>query len=475
MSAKEPENREKQDRRIVLRSIETEQLAARRRFVPIPLRILSGLLVLVLMGTLLLSLPGVATRPLTLLERVFTATSAVTVTGLAVTTTSTDFTRFGQIVLLLLIQVGGVGYMFAAVVTMRLLGRHISLLDRLALTSSMGLDRPTGILRLLWRVLLAMLVIEGSGALLLYVHWRSSGIVPADQALFYAIFHAVSAFGNAGFDLFAGLPRYPDGIPGDSRTLIIMGSLVVLGGLGIPVFSDFLVRRGRKQLRRLSLHTRITLGTAVLLTIIGWLGLFLAERQVGGAIAGLPLEQQLVHTWFQSVSARTAGFPGFRDFTLLDPASRLLMTALMFIGSAPASMGGGITTGTFAVMGLAVWSFAKGSPDVQISKRTIARDTVPRAAAILTLSLGVVVTAVWLILFTNPLELNTVLFEVVSAFATPGLSLGITNQLNPFGLLVIMIMMFWGRSGALTIAMALAQRQKPRQLLRYPEETVLVG
>lgn len=440
---------------------------------PAALRLLLGLLILVLLGTLLLSLPGMSSgRPLTLMEALFTSTSAVTVTGLTVVTTSTELSRWGQFVVLLLVQAGGLGAMFGLALALRLARRRVSLADRVALSESLGLEKPGAILKLIRRVLYGILAIEGLGALLLYLHWRLAGIVPAEDALFYAVFHAVTAFCNAGFDLFAGLSRYPRGVPGDTISLLVMGALIFVGGLGIPVMSD-LLRRDR--VRRLALHTRLTLWTVTALVLVGWIGLFIPETRPQGVLHGDPLEQQLVHTWFQSVSTRTAGFPGFEDFDNLVPESQLLVTALMFVGTAPASMGGGITTGTFVVLLLALWGYARGQPHVQIAGRTIAAGTVRRAAAILTTSIVVVAFSSWLILLTHDLPMNIVLFEVVSAFATVGLSLGTTGDLNTFGRLVIVVMMFWGRLGAVTLVVAIAQRTaQPRGLVQYPEEQVYI-
>jgi trk system potassium uptake protein len=444
----------------------------RHRRIPIALRLVLGLLVLVVAGTFVLwLLPGVTVQRISFMQALFTATSAVTVTGLTVVTTSTEFTRFGQFVLLLLIQIGGVGYMFAAVIIMRLLGRQVSLLDRLALSSSLGLAGPRGILHLLGKIVIGIVVVEGVGALALYIHWQRSGIVAPADAAFYAIFHAVAAFANAGFDLFAGLPQYPRGVPGDGLSLIIMGILVVVGGLGIPVFLDLALWRTR---RRLSLHSRITLVVSVVLILVGWLGLLLSESGEG-VLRNTPPSTRLVHTWFQSVSTRTAGFPGLEDFNNLGDASQLLVMSLMFVGSAPASMGGGITTGTLAVLSLAMWGYVNGRPVTRAGRRTISAGTVQRALAILTISLFVVMLAAWLILLTHQTELGPVIFEVISAFATCGLSLGLTASLNVFGQLIIILMMFWGRLGALTIFIALLQRKGAKQLVHYPEETILIG
>lgn len=444
--------------------------ASALRRLPVYTRIVLGLLLLIAAGTGLLLLPGIAVAPLAPADALFTAVSALTVTGLGVLPTSTAFTRAGHALLLCLIQIGGVGYMFMAALVLRLIGRRVSLLDRIALSSSLGLDRPTAVSALLRRTLAGILLIEGAGALLLAAHWRASGIVPDADVWFYALFHAVSAFCHAGFDLFAGDPRYPNGIPGDDLSLLILGALIFAGSIGIPVLMELFARR-----RRLSLNARVTLGVAVALVLVGWGGLFLPETRPGGVLDGAPLDQQLVHTLFQSISARTAGFPGLKEFTRLAPPTQLLLVILMFIGCAPASMGGGITTGTFAVLGTAMWSYARGRPTPQIGGWTIRADTVRRAGAVLTVGLGLVILSTWLLLLTHPFSLNTALFEVVSAYATCGLSLGITPELNLFGRFVIMLMMCWGRLGALTIVTAVAGRTPSAPLVQYPETSILIG
>jgi trk system potassium uptake protein TrkH len=441
---------------------------------PIPLRLVGGLALLILAGTGLLLLPGMTWRPLTPMEAFFTATSAVTVTGLSVIPTSTSFTPLGQVVLLLLIQTGGVGFITLIVLALHLLGRNIPLADRLALTSAMRLEKPGRILNVLRKAILFMFIIEGVGAALLYVHWKVNGIAPPDRVGFYALFHAVSAFCNAGFDLFAGLPSYPDGLPNDNISLIILGLLVFMGGLGIPVMMELTAFRQRK---RVSLHTWLTLITTAMLILLGWIGLFLAEYvKVRGVVSGMDLSNALVQTWFQSISTRTAGFPGLHSFSLVGPDSRLLIISLMFIGSAPASMGGGITTGAFAVLALVVWNYIRGFRTVQVRHRTISQTTVIRAVVVLLTSLSMVLIASWLILLTHRFSFNKALFEVVSALATCGLSMGITEHLNTFGRLVIIAMMFFGRAGVTTLLLALVQREHhSRRQLTFPEEDVLVG
>lgn len=258
----------------------------RKRRLPIPLRLLVTLAVLIGIGTGLLLLPWMTTQPISLMDALFTATSAAAVTGLSVLTTSTAFTRMGQWVILLLMQFGGLGFLVTVVLTLRLLGRRISLVDRLAVSSSLGLASPKAILLVLGRTVTFMVAIEGVGALILWVHWRLNGIVPAGDVAFYALFHAVAAFCNAGFDLFTGLPQYPDGVPSDPITLLTLGWLVIIGGLGIPVYMELLHRRTTRQegrrLRRLSLQTRLALWSALFLILVGWAGLLIGEYRHEG-------------------------------------------------------------------------------------------------------------------------------------------------------------------------------------------------
>lgn len=441
--------------------------------IPTPARLVGGLLFLILAGTTLLLLPGIGTtRPLYFNEAIFTAVSALAVTGLSIIAPGRDLTVLGQIVLLFLIQFGGVGFMVLAVVVFRLLGRQVLLQDRLALRDSLGLIRTTEIVRLSRRVLAVVVLFEGIGAFLLWLHWRNTLPLSEDKLVLYAIFHSVSAFCNAGFDLFGGLPQFPNGVPNDGITLIILGVLIMLGGLGIPVTADLLSWR---ETRQLSLHSRITLFIIVLLTVSGTISIFLSETFHQGALHTVPIDQRFGLSLFQTISARTAGYAGFPAFESMAPGTQLSLLALMFIGASPASMGGGITTGTFAVMLFAMWSYARGRANTQIGRRVIGQQSIRKASAVLTISLIVVITATYLILITHPnATLDVVLFEVVSAFATCGLTLAFTSQLNIFGQIVIMFVMFWGRLGALTIVAALAVTRK-KSLVTYPEEQILIG
>jgi trk system potassium uptake protein TrkH len=412
-------------------------------------------------------LPGLSPdRPLRFGEAIFTATSAASVTGLSVITPSQDLTLLGQITLMLLIQAGGVGFMMLAVFMLQVLGRKISLADRLALQDSMGLNLPRAVVKIAGRTVRGILVIEAIGALLLWVHWTP--LLGARQALWFGIFHSVSAFCNAGFDLWTGLPGYT-GIPTDAISLTILGALIVAGGLGIPVWGDILFNR-----RRWSLHTRVTILTSVVLIVGGAVAIIAAEHRAGGLLHGQPWHASFPQAVFQSVSARTAGFAALSDLSQLTPASQWVITGLMFVGTAPASMGGGITTGTLAILVLAMWSYTRGWQQARVGNRSISQETVGRAVAVLTVSFILVATTTWLLLMTQSITLDDALFSTISAFATTGLTTAPMTDLNWFGLTLLMAMMFWGRLGALTIVLAMA-RQTPPQPISYPEDTLLLG
>jgi len=434
------------------------------------LRIILVLAGLIAAGTLLLSLPGMAVGGrLPLREALFTAASALTVTGLTMIHPFQALTLSGQVVLLALMQIGGVGFMVGVVLFLRVLGRKIGYLDHLALRDDLGLQTAGSALNLTWILLRLTLGIEALGTAALWLAWR--GRLGGGRAAFYALFHAVSAFCNAGFELFSGQPGYPYGIPRDTITLAILGALIFTGGLGLPLLVE-LGSWDRK--RRLSLHTRITLVVVSVLFIAGGISFYGLEHRPGGLLSTVPAGRGLVLAFFQSISARTTGFNGVGQFSALAPASKLLMISLMFIGCAPVSMGGGITTGTFAALVLGAWSFGRGQARVTIAGRSLADFTVQRAAIVLTVSLGVVFLATMAVLASHPATLDEALFEVVSAFATCGLSLDFTRTLNPFGQAVIMAVMIFGRLGPISIMIALSQFAKPSRVA-YPQEQILVG
>ncbi len=437
----------------------------RQRLFPTSIRLIGGLAAFVLLGTLLLMIPACSRfEPLRIDQALFTAVSALTVTGLSVIDVPTVLTPTGKIILMCLIQTGGIGYMVFAILVFRILGRSISLTDRMALQDALGVLNLSGIVQLTKKIFVTVLSIEAIGAFALYLNWRDQ--MPAPKVVFYSIFHAVSSFCNAGFDLFGS-----QNFPRDSASLTTFGILILLGGLGIPVIFDLVTY---PQYRKFSLHSRLTIITAVGLLVWGAFGIFFAETRPGGLLAEFPIGNQIGYSVFQSISCRTAGFAGIPDLGQASSATILMMSTLMFIGCAPASMGGGVTTGTFVVLLLAMVAYVRRQSTPIVQGRAIPGEMIRKASAVLTISLAVVLTASWMLMLFNGFDLDHAIFEVISAFATCGLTLDKTGELNAVGQTVIIFMMFWGRLGALTVLFAFT-RPNQRRRVNFPEEKVLIG
>lgn len=450
--------------------------------VPIAFRLVVGLALAIAAGTAALLLPGVGSvRPLTPGEAFFTATSALATTGLVRIVPGSDLSLLGQGILLVLMQVGGVGFMVIAALALGLLGRRISLVDRMALRDSLELPDAGSIRSTVLRIVGLVVAIEVTGTLLLWGLWQ--GRIGDNPAHFYALFHAVSAFTNSGFDLFSGRPEFPSGVPSDAGTLLVMAALVFLGGLGTPVLFYLLERLRHPRHRRLrtagggplALHTRITLLTCLALIVFGTLALLLSSRHPGTPFEDTPFGHNLLLAFFLSVSSRTSGFAVLPDMELLPHEARFVLIVLMFIGSAPASMAGGITTSTAAVLAFGLWAYARGADVAHVGGWQIPEETVRRAGTILTVSLLVVGAATWLLMLTQGADLDETLFEVVSALSTCGYSLGLTARLNAVGQLIVAVLMFGGRLGPLTLMIAFARRHRRRQRVSYPEARLLLG
>jgi trk system potassium uptake protein TrkH len=433
-------------------------------------RLILGLFALIASGTMLLALPWAGTnRPLTLSEAAFTAVSALTTTGLSVIQPSRDLTLFGHLVLLLLMQCGAVGFVVLAVSVFRLLGRRITFAERVALRDSLGVVDLWAIVQLARQVLWGVLAIEGLGTLLLWWNW--AGRFGIGRAFFLALFHSVSAFCNASFDLFGGgggVATNP--FPDDWYTLLVIALLIALGSIGIPVMADVLNWRSHP---RFTLHTKLTLSIWTILTVVGTALVFVSESQGGSAFSPEPPLHRLLLSLFHVIASRTSGF-NVQPIEALAPASVLTLLGLMFIGGSPASTAGGITTGTFSVLGLAAVAYVRGADEIRIGRRAISRDSVHKAVAILIVSTAVIATGAWLLMVTQGASLENALFEAVSAFATCGFSLGLTGNLDGFGRLIVALLMIWGRLGPLTIVVAMARTHRPSPI-SYPEERILVG
>lgn len=430
-----------------------------------------GFAALVLMGTLLLRLPAASAtgHAITWIEAFFTATSAITVTGLVVLNTSQDFSRLGQVIILFLLQVGGVGFIAFSVLLFRLIGRRITLQTRFIVQQSLGVKETRGVLNLALYVLGITVGLEAIGALLLWLRWRTK--LPDDQALWYAIFHAISSYCNAGFDLFSGTEYgVLFGFEGDWYTLAVMGTLILLGGFGITVMYDLWSFRHD---RHLSLHTRLTLVLTAVLTVLGT-AIMMADSQIyQDVLSHLPFDQKLAVSFFTIVSARTAGLTVL-PLEQLSEATQLIIMIWMFIGGAPASMAGGVSTSTVAVLIVAVLATTRGRTDSVAFDRTVPVETIAKAVAIMTVSTLLIAVMTLALSLNHEDGIFDLGFEVISAFANAGYSVGTTGKLDTMGRILIALTMFWGRLGPLTVVVALAQREHP-SLVHYPEEPVIMG
>lgn len=428
-----------------------------------------GFALVVLIGTVLLRLPiAGATRALTWDEALFTATSATTVTGLVVVTTAVDLSLFGQVVVLILMEVGGVGFIAFSVVLFALIGRRLGLVERAILRESLGVSETSRIVQLTLYVLTVTIGIQFAGAFLLWLRWWPElGFV---RGAYFALFHAVSAFCNAGFDLFSGTGTVLFGFGRDPFTLLVMMLLIFIGGLGILVVSDVLFF-GRD--RRLTIHTKITLLLSAGLILLGLILVLYDEALAGTAFTGMSFEDRFWTALFSVVSARTAGLT-IIPLDQLSEASQLVLMISMFIGGAPASMAGGVTLSTVGVLLVAVISTVRGLPQAVIFGRTLPFETIAKAVAIMTVSTLVCFFTTLLLLTDQTSGLFSVGFEVVSAFSNTGYSLGATGELSVFGRVLIAFTMFWGRLGPLTLVVLLAQREHPT-LVRYPAEQIVMG
>lgn len=435
-----------------------------------PARLLPlAFLLAILLGTALLMLPAARPGPAgaPLLVAAFTATSAVTVTGLAVQDTGTYWSGFGQGVILLLAQAGGLGIMSGATLLALLVTRRLSLSTRLlaqAETRVLALGDVLGVLRL---VLAVVLCTEAATALLLTLRLRLGHGLSWGEATWSGVFHAVGAFNNAGFSL------YPEGLARFAADPLVLGPLalaVVVGSLGFPVTAELLRRRRHE---RLTLHTRLTLwGTAGLL-LLGTLGTLAFEWGNPATLGGPATPTRLLGAAFHAAMTRSGGFNAM-ETAQLSQGSLALSCLLMLIGGGSAGTGGGIRITTVLVLGLIVWAEVRGDPDVTAFGRRIPPDLQRQALTVATLAMLVVVVATLAMLGLTDRPAGLLLFEVISAFATVGLSTGPTGDLPAAAQWLLMLLMFVGRVGTVTVVTALALRSA-RRLYRFPEERPIVG
>jgi trk system potassium uptake protein len=425
----------------------------------------------ILVGTVLLALPvATAERQGTaLLDALFTATSAVCVTGLNVLDTPKHFSTFGQVVLMGLMQVGGLGIMTFSTFLAIALGRRMGMQGRVVMQDLLEERNIETVKSTIVGILKMTFTVEAIGALVLTWAWYAPGD-GLQRALFLGVFHSVSAFNNAGFALFSdSLMQYR----GDVLINLSFTTLVILGGLGFTVISGLLEWRfwGKALVPRLSCHSRLVLTTTGILLVGGTLMFFMAEY--AKSITELSWTELLLSSYFQAVTSRTAGFNTIDTASLTD-VSLFITIILMFIGASPTGTGGGVKTSTFALLVLSVRAILRQREEVEVYYRTIPRETVHKALVIITFSFSLINLFTIALLFTDGARFLPTMFEVVSAFGTVGLSMGLTPSLTAAGKVIIIVVMFIGRIGPLTMAVALGE-QPDRARFAYPTERVMVG
>ena len=430
-----------------------------KRFIKNPPRVLAlGFLSVIFLGSLLLMLP-IASNEGTVthyLDALFTATSAVCVTGLTTVITAEHWTLFGQIVIILLIQFGGLGFMTLATMVAMLLGKRITLNDRLIIKEQMNTFGLTGMVRLIRYVIASTFIIEGIGALLLSLQFIPE--FGLSRGIYYSIFHSISSFCNAGFDVLGStsLMKYQS----NPLILLTVSSLIVVGGLGFNVYMD--LTTNKLNFKKYALHTKIVLLMTLVLLLFGGLGFFFLESHNPGTLEGLSLGDQILNSYFQSVTTRTAGYYSFDQGMISDP-STILSSILMFIGGSPAGTAGGIKTVTFFMLLLITYSEIKGNDGLEIFNRRIAVEQSRRAIAILMIALLWVMIITIIMLGLEPFPFEDLLYEVTSAFGTVGLTKNLTPQLTSISKILLIISMYLGRVGTITLVFSFANNKKKKQ------------
>lgn len=398
------------------------------------------------------------------LDAYFTANSATCVTGLVTLDTGTHFSLFGKLVILGLIQIGGLGYMTISTFLTVMFRQRMFITEKLMMQEVLNIHSTKDVLNVMKKIFGIVIIIEGIGAFVLFLRWLPE--LGAKKALFWGVFHSVSAFCNAGFALpanFANLTAFK----GDLAVNLTITSLIILGGLGFLVIADII------QNRRFSLHSKIVIWTTLFLIVSGTLMIFAIEFNNNASIALFSVKDKLLSSYFQAVTPRTAGFNTIAIEHLAHP-TLILMMALMFIGASPGGTGGGIKTTTFTLIIATIWATLKDRKNTVIAERKIPAETVRKAFAVFFLSIMLVAGGIFLLNGTERFSLMEIAFEVFSAFGTVGLSMGITPLLSDYGKTIIITVMFLGRIGTLSFLLGFAGERK-KENLKYPKEGISIG
>lgn len=436
-----------------------------------PVQILAiGFAVVILTGAFLLNLP-IATQSgerTPFIDSIFVATSATCVTGLVTVDTGTHWSYFGKTVIMFLIEIGGLGFMSFATLIALLLGKRITLKERLVMQEALNSYSIQGLVKMAQYVLMFTFSIQLGGALLL-----STQFIPEfglGKGIYYSVFHSISAFCNAGFDLFGNfqsLTKYYD----NHVIILTISSLIIIGGLGFYVWQEIYNFRG---LRKLSLHSKIALSVTGFLLLFGTILMFILEFNNPGTMKDMSFKGKVLSSIFASVTPRTAGFNSISTADMTT-AGKFLTIILMFIGGSSGSTAGGIKVTTAGLLVLTVLSIVRGREDTEIYKKRISKDTIYKSLAITVISLGLVIFVTMVLSITETgVSLEYLLYEATSAFATVGMTLGLTTELSFTGKAIIVFTMYAGRVGPLTLFLALSRR-KVSNNIKYPEEKILVG
>ena len=428
---------------------------------------------IILLGAVLLTLPAASRDGISCGFRpaLFTATSATCVTGLVMYDTWTQWSAFGQIVIISLIEVGGLGFMSAASLFVFLFRRKVGLKQRMLMAQALSMDEMSSVVKLQKWVLLGSISIQLLGAAVLLLRfWPEYGF---RRALIWGIFHSISAFCNAGFDIFGSVAPGASVITfnSDPVVLITLMALVVLGGLGFFVWEELARLR---SLKKCSVYTKLVLVTSSVLILGGAAVILLLEWNNPGTLGDMPWGQKILNAFFQSVTLRTAGFAGV-DQALLTDAGKAVSTVLMLIGGSSGSTAGGLKTVTFVVLLLFLWARARGRSTVQVFHRTVPREKVMDAMTIAGIMIVLAVFGAMFISATSPVSFTDSLFEAVSALATVGLTAGVTASLSIPAQFLIILFMYFGRVGVLTISLGFLMGDKAEERFRYAQTNLLIG
>ncbi|MBE6923924.1 MAG: potassium uptake protein, TrkH family [Ruminococcaceae bacterium] len=428
---------------------------------------------LILMGTLLLMLPAASRSGVACGFRsaLFTATSATCVTGLVLHDTFTQWSGFGQVVIICLIQIGGLGFMSVATLVVFMLRRKLGLKQRMVMAQALSLNDMEGVVRLQKWVIVGSLSIEAVGALILTVHfWPEFGF---PTALKWGVFHSISAFCNAGFDIFgcitpgASLVEFNS----DPVVLLTLGSLVVIGGLGFLVWEEVVSFPKR---RKLSVYARLVLITTGILLALGTVFVALAEWNNPGTIGNMSTGDKILNCFFQSVTTRTAGFAAVDQGAMTD-AGKGVSILLMFVGGSSGSTAGGVKTVTIMVLLLSLWAQARGKNSVTVFHRTIPAKQVGNAMTIASIVTALAMVGAIFICATSEVGFTDGLFEAVSALATVGITAGATTKLSIAAQFLMIIYMYFGRVGVLTISLGFLMGNDAQERFRYAPTNLMIG